>query len=135
MLSDGTLGAVGVSGRAGYSSYVPLSSSLGTLGELGALCPPMEFGRGVQVAGWLLRLVQTPVGDGLLGKLAGVWHEFSGQLSRSLVTAMWLLSSEHLREAWKSNLQNAGQLMTAWSPGPGHRQAVVSRRGVVMWSA
>ena len=81
VLLEGTLRAVGVLGRAGYTSYVPLSSSLGTLGELGALCPYMEFGRVIQVAGWLLRLFQAPVGDGLLGKLAGVWHTFSGQLS------------------------------------------------------
>lgn len=53
VLSDGTLGAVGVSGRAGYMSYVPLRSSLGTLGELGALCPPMEFGGGVTYR-WLV---------------------------------------------------------------------------------
>lgn len=52
MLSDGTLGAVGVSGRAGYSSYVPLSRSLGTLGELGALCPPHGVWEG-GTGGWL----------------------------------------------------------------------------------
>lgn len=45
VLLDGTLEAIGVWG-AGYMSYVLESSSLGTLGELGALCPLVEFGRG-----------------------------------------------------------------------------------------
>lgn len=37
--------------RARYTNYVPLSSSLGTLGELCALCHLMVFGRGYR---WLV---------------------------------------------------------------------------------
>lgn len=44
VLLDGTLGAVGVWGRAGYTSYVPLSSSLGTVGELVHCVPSWSLG-------------------------------------------------------------------------------------------